>query len=283
MREHSMLKIGEFAQVGQVSIATLRHYDQYNLLKPSALDPDNGYRYYSLDQLPRLNRIVALKDLGFSLQQIAQILEENLSLEQLQGMFKLKQAQIQQVIETEQARLERIAARLRQIEQEGNMPAYDIRLKQVESLLVASVREPVSLEDAPKFARLYDKLSAYLQQQRVQQLLPSIQLWHSRYELHDDGFYGDVEVAIPLHTPVPGNEQVSVRTLPGGLMACTVHTGTSLSIFQACAALYHWCENNDYQLTGPVRQIDLQRTESTESGQLFIEVQFAVARKGSEG
>src|SRR5262244_2784393 len=112
-----MLKIGEFAQAGQVSIATLRHYDQQDLLKPSALDPDTGYRYYSLDQLPRLNRIVALKDLGFSLEQIAKMLEEDLPFEQLQGMFRLKQAQILQVIETEQTRLERIAARLRQIEQ----------------------------------------------------------------------------------------------------------------------------------------------------------------------
>ena len=67
---------------------------------------------------------LAFKDLGFSLQQITQLLEENLPLEQLQGMFKLKQAQIQQTIETEQARLERIAARLHQIEQEGNMPTY---------------------------------------------------------------------------------------------------------------------------------------------------------------
>src|SRR5215472_9864508 len=177
--EYSMLKIGEFAQAGQVSIATLRHYDQHNLLKPSALDPATGYRYYSLDQLPRLNRIVALKDLGFSLQQIAQILEENLPLEQLQGMFKLKQAQIQQVIETEQSRLERIAARLRQIEQEGTMPAYDIRLKQVDPILVATIRAAVSPEDAPRYERLYTKLSAYLHQQGVQQLQPSIVLWYS--------------------------------------------------------------------------------------------------------
>src|SRR5215469_9850821 len=184
MRERSMLKIGEFAQVGQVSIATLRHYDQYNLLKPSALDPATGYRYYSLDQLPRLNRIVALKDLGFSLQQIAQLLAEDLPLEQLQGMFKLKQAQTQQAIETEQARLELIAARLRQIEQEGNMPAYDVRLKQVDPLLVASVREAVSLEDVPTYERLYKKLSTYLHQQGVQQLEPRIVLWYSRFESH---------------------------------------------------------------------------------------------------
>ena len=63
MRERSVLKIGEFARVGEVSIATLRHYDQCGLLKPNAQDPDTGYRYYSLDQLPRLNRILALKEL----------------------------------------------------------------------------------------------------------------------------------------------------------------------------------------------------------------------------
>jgi DNA-binding transcriptional MerR regulator len=276
--EGIMLKIGEFAQVCQVSVATLRYYDQQDLLKPSALDPDTGYRYYSLDQLPRLNRIVALKDLGFSLEQIAKMLEENLPFEQLQGMFKLRQAQIQQVIEMEQTRLEHIAARLRQIEQEGNMTEYDIRLKEVDSLLVASVRENVTIEDAPKYERLYEKLSAYLHEQRVQPSLPGIVLWHSRYESHDDGVYADVEVAIPLDAPLPGNEQVSIRTLPGGLVASTVHTSTALSIIQAYGALYRWSEDNGYRLVGPPRLIDLQRMENLDPSQHVVEIQFAVGR-----
>lgn len=274
-----MLRIGEFAQIGQVSIATLRHYDQYNLLKPSALDPDTGYRYYSFDQLPRLNRIVALKDLGFSLQQISQLLEKNLPLEQLQGMFKLKQAQIQQVIETEQTRLERIAARLRQIEQEGNMPAYDIRLKQVDSLLVATVREAVSLEDAPKYERLYEKLSAYLHQQGVQQPQPGIMLWHSPHELHDDGIYADVELAVPLDAPIPGNEQINICTLPGGLMAYTVLTGDSLSIGRAYVALHSWFKENDYHLIAPPRQVNLQHSADLDSNQYVVEVQFAIGKR----
>ena len=93
MREHSLLRIGEFAKLGQVSIATLRYYDQWDLLKPNALDPETGYRYYSLDQLPRLNRIVVLKELGFPLEQIALLLEKDLFLEQLQRMFRLKYTQ----------------------------------------------------------------------------------------------------------------------------------------------------------------------------------------------
>src|SRR5438046_9916094 len=139
MQERRHLKIGEFARVGQVSIATLRHYDQCGLLKPNALDPDTGYRYYSHDQLAHLNRILALKDLGFPLEQIARLLEEDLSLDQLRAMFTLNQAQAQYMIDTEQARLVRISARLRQIEQEGIMPAYDVLLKQVDHLLVASI------------------------------------------------------------------------------------------------------------------------------------------------
>ena len=277
MREYSMLKIGEFAQVGQVSIATLRHYDQCNLLKPSALDPASGYRYYSLDQLPRLNRIVALKDLGFSLQQIAQLLEDNLPLEQLQGMFKLKQAQIQQIIEMEQTRLERIAARISQIEQEGNMPEYDVRLKQVDALLVASIRKTLSLEHNPK--GLYETLSTYLHRQGVQQIPPGILLYHSRYELHDDEINADIEVAIPLDAPLPGNEEVTIRTLPGGLTAYIVHTGYRLSAGQALVALHQWVQNNDYRIISPPRHIDLQHTEDLDPSQHVIEIQFQVEKQ----
>src|SRR5579872_4188347 len=203
MRERTMLKIGEFARVGQVSIATLRHYDQCGLLKPRELDPDTGYRYYSLDQLARLNRILALKELGFPLEQIAHLLEENLSLEQLRGMFTLKKAQTQQLLDTESARLERIAARLSYIEQEGRMPAYEVILKQVEPLLVASIRERIP--DINERGYLYDTLSAYLDQQGVQRSQPDMLLLYSRHERHDEEISIDVEVAIPLPTALPGN------------------------------------------------------------------------------
>lgn len=135
-------------------------------------------------------------------------------------MFRLKQAQIQQVIDMEQARLARIAARLRQIEQEGSVPAYDVRLKQVDPLLAATVREIVSIED--DLEQRYETISTYLDQQGVQHTQPYLLLRYSRYELHDDGMYADVELAVPLRVSLPGNELVSVRTLPGGLIACTV-------------------------------------------------------------
>jgi DNA-binding transcriptional MerR regulator len=277
MRERNVLKIGEFARVAQVSLATLRHYEKSGLLKPMVLDPDTGYRYYSLDQLPRLNRILALKDLGFSLERIAQLLEEELPLEQLRGMLTLKQAQTQQMIDAEQARLTRIAARLRQIEQEGKMPAYEVLLKQVDALLVASCREIVPLDE--RLGQVYGKIAAYLEQQRVQPGQPALLLLHSRSEQHDDGLSIDAEAAIPLPTALPGNEQIAIRTLPGGWIASTIHTGDDLFLGQAYVALYRWMKDNGYQPTGSPRQLRLRHGEHMEPNQYVTEVQFPIEKQ----
>ncbi|MEJ2749906.1 MAG: helix-turn-helix domain-containing protein, partial [Anaerolineae bacterium] len=109
-----MLKIGEFAKEADVTVKTLRHYARLGLLKPAWIDRFTGYRYYAREQMPRLNRIMALKDLGFTLEQIGRILTENLTVDELRGMLRLKCAELEQRIEEEQARLARVEARLRQ-------------------------------------------------------------------------------------------------------------------------------------------------------------------------
>ncbi len=91
-----MLKIGDFSQLAQVSVRALRIYDEMGLLKPVHVDRFTGYRYYEAEQLPRLNRIIALKDLGLTLDQIAQLLKDDLSAEQLRGMLMMKQADLEQ-------------------------------------------------------------------------------------------------------------------------------------------------------------------------------------------
>jgi len=274
-----MLRIGDFAQVGQVSVATLRHYDQNGLLKPSALDPDTGYRYYALDQLPRLNRILALKDLGFPLGEIAQLLDTDLSPERLRGMFTAKQAHIQRVIDAEQARLARIAARLRQIEQEDTMPPYDVRVKHVDPVRVGSVRARLPIISAR--GPLYATLSAYLDRHGVRPSRPDLLLLHSRHEVRDDETSIDVEVAMPVppSLPLPDNERVRIRTLPGGLMASTVHTGGDLLLGRVYVALHRWVEDNGYRVAGPVRQAHLQRAQLGDPGHNVTEVQFPVEKQ----
>src|SRR5215471_17106178 len=115
-----MFAIGEFARHGRVSVRMLRHYDAIGLLEPMCVDPANGYRFYDASQLSRLNRIVALKNLGFTLQQVASILDEQVSTAGLHGMLKLRQAELQEQITTDTARLAQVQARLLAIDSEAS-------------------------------------------------------------------------------------------------------------------------------------------------------------------
>src|SRR5690349_18693302 len=100
-----MIKIGDFARLSQVSVVTLRYYDEMDLLKPVKVDDLTGYRFYSASQLPRLNRILALKDLGFSLEQIKLMLTDGISIEQLRGMLAQQRREVESRIQSEQQRL----------------------------------------------------------------------------------------------------------------------------------------------------------------------------------
>src|SRR5215469_2875931 len=126
-----MFSIGEFARHGRVSVRMLRHYDAIGLLRPACVEPASGYRFYQASQLAELNRVIALKDLGFTLQQVQAILVEQGSAAELRGMLRLRRAEIQAQIETETARLTRVEARLATIEDEARVPADGVVIKRL--------------------------------------------------------------------------------------------------------------------------------------------------------
>lgn len=136
---NEMLKICDFARLAEVSMTTLRYYDEIGLLKPIHVDPETGYRFYTMDQLPHLHRILAFKELGLGLTKIAEILDEGISPEALQGMLWLRQAQLQQHIQAEQEQLVRIEARLRSLEQGSCLPTYEVVLKAVKPITGVSL------------------------------------------------------------------------------------------------------------------------------------------------
>ncbi|WP_406210215.1 MerR family transcriptional regulator [Streptomyces decoyicus] len=134
-----MFSIGDFAQYGRVSARMLRHYDAIGLLRPARTDPVSGYRYYEAAQLARLNRIIALKDLGFSLQQVGAILAEEVSVPELRGMLRLRRAELEASLTAAGARLAQVEARLRTIESEGRMSADDVVVKRTGAVLLAEL------------------------------------------------------------------------------------------------------------------------------------------------
>lgn len=243
-----MLKIGDFSRLSQVPIDTLRYYDTVGLLKPAEVDPLTGYRYYAYHQLGRLNRILALKDFGLSLEQIASMLESDVSAEQLKGMLKLKRAEIELNLKVENERLERVEARLKQIETEACPPHLEVVIKQVKPQLVASIRRFMPAYDA--VLPLYDELIDYLIKFRETQGRP-IALWR------DDGYRDnevDTEVVITLQSPVPEAEGIRVYELPGGSMASIVHNGAYSKLYLAYSALQTWIDVNGYRILGSARE-----------------------------
>ena len=250
-----MFKIGEFSRLSRVSVRMLRHYDQLGLLTPSETDPFTGYRYYSADQLPRLNRILALRDLGFSLEQITGMLDEELSADQLLGMLKLKRAEVEEQMRWEGQKLARLEVRIRQMNEAPKHGAYDVILRDVESELAATYREVAADDD--RIQQMFDMLETYVAGfEGARADKPPFSIYYDDDYREQDV---DVEVAVPLKYTIPENERIRVRQLPRlSNVACLVHVGEYADIYQAYNALLAWIEANHYRMTGPIREVYLR-------------------------
>lgn len=272
-----MIRIGTFARLSQVSVVTLRHYDDLGLLEPVAVDPLTGYRYYSVSQLPRLNRILALKDLGFSLSQIRDVLGEGgVSVEQLHGMMRLKRAEVEGRLFDEQARLARIEARLKQIEQENTMPDYEVVLKTVAPTLVASRRVTIPTNDqVPEYLNpAFGEVFGFLRERGLRPNGPHLALWHTSAQTLADE---DAEAAVPIDQPLGGTERVAVYELPQVEVAAAVHHGDFSEFTQVHTALLGWIEENGYRVAGPFREIYLEHNPD-DLGESTTEVQYPIEK-----
>lgn len=277
-----MLKIGDFSQLGQVSVRTLHHYDERGLLKPAEIDDWTGYRFYAVDQLPKLNRILALKDLGFSLDQIGRLVSDDVPAEQLRGMLALKQAEIERQLTQGQARLTRVEARLKQIEQEDEPSPYEVVLKKAPPQTVASTRAvvPTMADMAGYRCDLYEVVYGWLEKTGGEQVGPELALYHNG-EYAEENM--DMEAALPVRRDrVSGGNGVQVYELPAvAEMASATFEGEDIwDIPGAVAALFAWVGENGYASAGPMREVhhfgrELDHEDHTS---FVIEVQLPVCR-----
>lgn len=248
-----MFRIGEFSKLTRVSVRMLRHYDQLGLLEPSRTDPSTGYRYYSAEQLPRLNRILALRDLGLSLEQIGGLLDDDLPSEQLLGMLKLKRAEIEQGMQAEQMKLARLEARIGRMDGTAGHTNFDIIVREIEPQLVATRREVAPDDD--RITYMFEELERYVDRFHARADKPPMTVYHDP-EYRDEDI--DAEVVVPLKMAIPGSHEVRVIEMPRiAQAACVVHTGSYAAIYQAYNALLAWIEANGYRMTGPIREVYL--------------------------
>lgn len=285
-------KIGDFSQLGQVSVRTLRHYDELDLIKPAETDRWTGYRYYTLDQLPRLNRILALKDLGLSLEQIAHLLKNDLPIGQMQSMLLKKQAELEQELAETRLQMQRVRARLYQMESENAPPRYEVVLKSVAASSIASLRMIVAHVKDMEEVRHYrlNDLYALLAAHQISPLDPEIFVYHLP-GYTDENI--DMEVATTIESDLVkqypnGVDDLAIRELPAVASAASVvHHGSIWGIPDAIVALYTWVGKNGLQSDGPYRELhhgwrENQTSETDLFTNITLEIQLPVAPLASE-
>lgn len=273
-----MLKISDFARIGQVAISLLRYYDEIGLFQPAYVDPQTGYRFYELDQLTRLHRILALKEIGLDLTQIVQILDQDISPEAIQKMLRVKQAELQRRVREEQEQLAHLEARLKSLQQGRRMPTYEVILKSAEPLTVVSTRDVVA--NVAQKAQYANDLLAFLQVQKIKPLGPVLYLY---YESEYTSMDIDVEIAVPVErssvsklAPYRG-KRIMLRDLPGEpVLASTLYHGNPYQIGEAYYALGAWIEEHAYSINGICRKICLRREEDLDD--YLIEIQFPIEK-----
>ncbi|MDD9376018.1 MerR family transcriptional regulator [Streptomyces sp. ZAF1911] len=259
-----MFTIGDFAKHGRVSVRMLRHYDALGLLHPARVDPASGYRYYEAGQLARLNRVIALKELGFSLEQVGSILDELVSAEELRGMLRLRQAELESAMAAAAARLTQVETRLRIIENEGTMSSIDIVVKSLPPVRLAELSGVAASYDGqdigPVIGPLYDELLSRVEAAGVTLTAPGVAYYEDAGDASRPGavlVHAGVAVAPGVRSEDLGGD-VRIVVLPAVERAATVvHRGSMDSVLPTAQALAQWIDANGERSSGYAREVSL--------------------------
>ncbi len=246
-----MLKIGDFSRLTRVSVRMLRHYDEIGLLKPQSTDDFTGYRFYSADQIPKINRIFVLKEMGFSLSEICGLMEKELDAKQLLSLLQNRQREITEAIKKESEKLLRVETLIRLIDEEESSMKYEIALKSIPAYKVISVRDVI-----PAYCmegKLWEELEAFVGKKGLRCGSPCYAIYHDPGYKESDV---DIEVTMSTNETVEGTDRIKLRELEAvPEMAVVMHQGP----FEEMSAAYHalgvWLSANGYEMNGPTRAI----------------------------
>ena len=246
-----MFKIGEFSKLTQVSIRMLRYYDATGLLKPAEIDRATNYRLYSARQIPTLNKIIFLRDLGFNVSEIAVALS-HWEPPFITARLENKRLEIEKTIAAEQAKLSKIELAQKDIRREKIALHYNVAIKSIPGYQVFSLRRRVP--DYYAEGQLWKEMSAFAADN-------NIILSHNTFTVYHDKDYREKDVDIEICAPVApmgkdANGFTYRHTEPVSTMASTMVYGSFENIAGAYLAFAGWLqEHSQYRMTGPNRQI----------------------------
>lgn len=246
-----MFKIGDFSKLTRVSVRMLRHYDEIGLLKPKSIDKFTGYRFYCVDQIPKVNRIQVLKEMGFSLTEMSGLMEGDLNSKQLLSLLENRKREITIAIDSEKEKLLRVETLIQCINKEDLNMNYEITIKSIPSYKVLSLRRTIPTYNAE--GQLWQELGEFAQTSKLKCFGPNYAIYH------DDGYKEsdvDVEVTMCINDDILGTDKIKVRDLEEVTeMAVVFHQGPFEDMTHAYHALGIWMASNNYEWNGPTRAI----------------------------
>lgn len=246
-----MFKIGEFSKLTQVSVRMLRYYDETGLLKPAKTDPLTGYRLYSAEQIPALNKILFLRDTGFQTAQITDAVKhwEN---DFITRQLEQKKSELHGIIREQQIKLAKIEQALQDIKKETLAIHYNVTLKNIPSYPVLALRRRVA--DYYEEGKLWQEIMRFTEQNRIATGSSSFSIYHDTDFREKDV---DIEICMVVSALAADREGFTYRhTEAYETAACLMVYGGFENISGAFRSFAGWlAEHNRYQMIGGDRQI----------------------------
>jgi DNA-binding transcriptional MerR regulator len=275
-----MFRIGDFSRIARVSARLLRFYDEIGLLTPVRTDPQTGYRYYTLAQLGDLNRIVVLKELGFSLEQVHDIVRTGVGADELRRMLLLRRNEVTVTLENETARLRQIEARISQLESEGALSADDVAIRAEPAGRLLSLRRTV-----PSFAAAVALLADVRERSRpLAARLRGAALMAVAHAAQFEADEIDVEMGWRLPADAtfepPSECGLTLRTLEAvERMAVCVRVGPPEAAHLATAKIARYLEASGDELAGPSREVFLRTPDPDRMHESVVEMQYPIQQR----
>ncbi|MGY3778497.1 MerR family transcriptional regulator [Isobaculum melis] len=269
-----MFKIGDFSKLASISVRMLRHYNKIELLIPEVVDADSGYRYYSAQQLQTINQIKTLRDMGFSLGIIKEIIETNADVDILKKYFAQREAELKAELTALNQQNNMLESALKQLKENTFKMNYHVQLKELPARKVISVRQQI-----PNFES-EGKLWTILAAEATKQQVKFSSNPYTMAIFHDQEYQEteiDVEIQMAIEGQFKEEAQVKCFEAPVVKVASVMMNGSYEQVTAITETVAQWIEENDYQLDGPMFNIyHVSPGEEIDSDQWVTEVCFPV-------
>lgn len=267
-----MLSIGAFAQIGQVTHRMLRHWDTAGLLVPAHVDEFNGYRSYDPSQLERLHRIVALRQLGFGLDDISSILGQGVDADRIAALLRIRRAEVEQEHQVAAGRLVDVERRLQLIEKENLMSQIEIIEKPLPTVRLAARRAVVA--EQPEVAGFvgpaFDAVAEIIGDEQGSLTTPIAQY---------DTTEGGLQVIAGYAYNGPARDGFEIIELPAeGAAVCGIHLGSMEHIAESWQAIHSEIFARGLVHSGPCRELYVRAVPDDQSDWV-TELQQPVTRR----